>query len=112
MSPASSSGDQNPILNAIWLLPAGAPTDPAALISGAMNKTAMRFVDVGGPGDQAIYGSGKAEFTLTVPAKGSRELTFVVACPGASVSPPSRSAWTAATLLKAATDVARDAAAR
>ncbi len=110
--PSSSAGDQNPILNAIWLLPAGAPADPATLISGAMNQSAMRFVDVGGPGDQAIYGSGKAEFTVTIPAKGSRELTFIVACPGASVTPPSRSAWSAATLLKAATDVARDAPTR
>jgi hypothetical protein len=67
-----------------------------------MNQAALRYVDVGGQRDQSIYLSGRLEYELDIPANGFKELNFFVASPGASVPLPERTAWTVASLRKAA----------
>ena len=105
---AANAKDRNPILNAIWVFPAGPQPDLKQVIAGKLNTTARRFVDVGGENDQSLYPGGKLEYRLSLPARGSQELAFFAACQGGVAPMPDASAWTAETLRRAAREVWRD----
>jgi len=101
----ASAGDRNPILNAIWLFPPGAATRAEDIAAGRLSALAIRRVDVGGEGDQTLYPESGAAWDIALPAGGSDELTFLVACPGSSVPDPEQSAWTVERLRRAAREV-------
>jgi hypothetical protein len=100
--------DQNPILNAIWLFPADATPNLEQVIAGKLNAVALRYVAVGGSNDQSLYAGGQVGYALTLPANGTQELTFLVACAGSSVPPPDQMAWTPGKLSQSAAAVWRD----
>ncbi|NLH99692.1 MAG: hypothetical protein GX446_09410 [Chthonomonadales bacterium] len=106
--PAPGAPDPNPILNVIWLFPAGTNPNLDQVILGRMNAVATRTVDVGGETDQSLYLPGKAEYSLSIPAGGTTELTFFVGAAGGSAPMPGKSGWTLETLRKAAVEVNRD----
>jgi hypothetical protein len=106
--PKPGAPDQNPILNAIWLFPAEASPNLEQVIAGKLNAIALRYVAVGGSNDQALYAGGRVEYALKLPANGSQELTFLVACPGSSVPAPDQTAWTPEKLRQSAAAVWRD----
>ena len=106
--PKPGAPDQNPILNAIWLFPVDANPNLEQVIAGKLNAVASRYVAVGGSNDQSLYAGGQVEYALKLPAKGTQELTFLVACPGSSVPPPDQMAWTPAKLRASAAAVWRD----
>jgi len=110
--PQPSAPDQNPILSAIWLFPAGQTPDLAQVIAGKLNGQALRQVDVGGPNDQSLYVGGKVEYALKLPANGVQEMTFLVACPGSAVPLPDHATWTPEKLRQAAAQVWREWRAR
>ncbi len=103
--PRLGSPDVNPILNVIWIFPSGAGLNLDQVISGRMNPLALRYVDVGGAGDQSLFAPGKVEYTVDLPANGAQEFTFLVAAAGNTAPVPGKSAWTAEKLKKAALDV-------
>jgi len=105
---APGAKDRNPILNAIWIFPPGQVPNLGKVVAGALSAKALRYVDVGGKLDQSIYAPGKMECQLSLPAGGSQELVFFVACAGSSAPIPEVSPWTAETLRRAAREVARD----
>jgi hypothetical protein len=78
------------------------------VIAGKLNGTALRYVAVGSSNDQSLYAGGRVEYSLKLPANGSRELTFLVACSGASVPLPDGTAWTNEKLRQSAVAVWRD----
>jgi hypothetical protein len=102
------AADQNPILNAIWLFPADASPNIEQVIAGKLNATALRYVAVGGGNDQSLYAGGRVEYALKLAAHATQELTFLVACPGSSVSPTDQTTWTPAKLRQSAAAVWRD----
>jgi hypothetical protein len=106
--PAAGAADRNPILNAIWIFPPGETPDLARVIAGELSAGAIRYVDVGGPGDQSLFPPGKLEYNLELAAGGALELVFLAACKGGDVPTPEAGVWTPETLLKAAHDVWRD----
>ncbi len=106
--PKHGASDQNPILNVIWLFPADASLNLDQVIGGRLNAAALRYVAVGGGNDQSLYTGGGVEYTLKLAARGTRELTFLVACPGSSVPAPDRMAWTPEKLRESAAVVWRD----
>ncbi len=106
--PKPGAPDQNPILSAIWLFPPDASPNLEQLIAGKLNAAALRYVAVGGGNDQSLYAGGRVEYALKLPAKGTQELTFLVACPGGSVPPPDQTAWTPEKLRQSAAAVWRD----
>jgi hypothetical protein len=106
--PKPGAPDQNPILNAIWLFPADASPNLEQVIAGKLNTVASRYVAVGGSNDQSFYAGGRVEYALILPAQATRELTFLVACPGSSVPPPDQTAWTPEQLRQSAAAVWRD----
>ncbi len=106
--PKPGAADQNPILNVIWVFAANPGLSLEQVIAGKMNTAAMYYVDVGGEKDQSLYAGGKVEYTLTVPAKGTQELGFLVACPGGSVPTPDKTAWTVEKLRKSTAQVWRE----
>ena len=106
--PKPGAPDQNPILSAIWLFPADATPDLEQVIAGKLNAIAMRYVAVGGSNDQSLYAGGRLEYALNLPANGTQELMFLVACPGGSVPVPDSMAWTSEKLRQAAAAVWRD----
>lgn len=105
---AAGASDRNPILNAIWIFPPGEAPDLARVVAGELTAGAMRYVDVGGPGDQSLFPPGKLEYNLELAAGGSQEFVFLAACQGGDVPTPEAGVWTLETLLKAAHDVWRD----
>jgi hypothetical protein len=106
--PKPGAPDQNPILNAIWLFsPENKPNLPD-VIAGKMNAAALRYVSVGGPNDQSFYAGGRVEYTLKLLPHATEELTFLVACPGASLPAPGQSTWTPQKLRQAAAAAWRD----
>ncbi|MCX7007225.1 MAG: hypothetical protein NTY53_08245 [Kiritimatiellaeota bacterium] len=105
---AAGASDHNPILNVIWLFPATATVKLADVLAGKLNTVATHYVDVGGENDQTLFPTDKLEYPLHLPAKGVRELTFLVACAGGSAPPPTTSAWTLETLYRAAYSVWKD----
>jgi len=105
---ATDAKDKNPILNVIWIFPAGPPPNLNQVIAGKLNTVATRRVEVGGENDQPLYPGGKLEYRLSLAARGSQELTFLAACHGSVAPIPDASAWTAETLRRAAREVWRD----
>lgn len=105
VSPGSGATDRNPILNAIWIFAPDAAPAISTVITGRANGLASRYVDCGGTNDQSIYPPGKVEYSVALAGNSSRELTFLVACPGATAPQPNKSAWTLRALRKAARDV-------
>jgi hypothetical protein len=106
--PGAHALDKNTILNAIWIFAAGQQPAAEQVMAGRGNDAAMYYVDVGGTQDQSIHPAAKLEFPLQLAAGDTQELTFLVACPGATVPLPGQSDWSPATLLRAARDVWRD----
>jgi hypothetical protein len=106
--PGPAAPDRNPILNAIWLFAPGAAPNLDRVLAGDLNAAAVRYVAVGGDNDQSIYPPGKLEYHLVLPARGAKELTFLVACQGSSAPIPDFSTWTPETLRRAAREVWRD----
>ena len=106
--PAPGTPDRNPILNAVWLFEPEVEVRPDLVIAGQLNGAAERFVDVGGERDQSILPGGRAELPFVLTKTGSVELVFLVACPGASLSPPDEIAWTRERLRNAAREVWED----
>lgn len=106
--PRIGAPDTNPILNVLWLFPSGPGLNLDQVIAGRLNSVAVRYVDVGGPGDQSRQGAGKVEYTLKLAPHGVKELTFLAACPGGTAPLPEKTTWTPATLRRAAADVWRD----
>ncbi len=105
---ATGANDRNPILNAIWIFPPGKAPDLVKLLSGALSKAAIRYVDVGGETDQSLYPPGKLDYRLSLSARGAKELVFWVASQGGSAPIPETTAWTTDLLRRAAHDVWRD----
>jgi hypothetical protein len=105
--PQPGAPDQNPILNAIWVFPAGQTPDLAQVIRGRLNAQALHYVDVGGANDQSLHAGGQADYTVKLPANGAQEMTFLVACSGASVPMPESTAWTPEKLRQSAAQVWR-----
>ena len=105
---APGAKDRNPILNAVWIFPAGESPNLERLVSGALSGVATRYVDVGGENDQSLYPPGKLEYQISLPAGGAHELAFFVACQESSAPVPDASTWTTATLRRAAIEVWRD----
>ncbi|MDH7570194.1 MAG: hypothetical protein QHJ73_11485, partial [Armatimonadota bacterium] len=103
--PHLSSPDQNPILNAIWIFPPGSKLNVAELVAGRLGSLALLAVDVGGKGDQTLFLPGKLEYEVALPAGGSQEITFLVACPGATVPSRPGTAWNLEALRRAAVEV-------
>ncbi|MCY2992716.1 MAG: hypothetical protein NTY19_33280 [Planctomycetota bacterium] len=106
--PAPGANDRNPILNAIWIFPAGEPLDLGQVVGGDLSKTATWYVAVGGDQDQSLYREDRLEYPLSLPAGGVQELTFFVACQGGSAPSPEACDWTVAALRRAALEVWRD----
>jgi hypothetical protein len=106
--PKPGAADQNPILNAIWLFPAETLPNLDQVIAGKLNAVASRYVQVGGANDQSLTAGGRVEYALTLPARATRELTFLVACPGSSVPQPDQMTWTLEKLRQSAAAVWRD----
>jgi hypothetical protein len=105
--PKAGAPDQNPILNAIWLFPAEASPNLEQVIAGKLNAIALRYVAVGGSNDQSLYAGGRVEYSLKLTANATQELTFLVACTGASVPPPDQTTWTPEKLRQSAAAVWR-----
>jgi hypothetical protein len=105
---AAGAADRNPILNAVWVFPPGESPDLARVVAGELSAGAIRYVDVGGPGDQSLFPPGKVEFNLELAAGGTQELVFLAACKGGDAPTPEAGVWTPDTLLNAAHDVWRD----
>lgn len=106
--PKPGAPDQNPILNVIWIFPPGPSPNLDAIVRGELNGVARQYVDVGGGKDQSLYAGGNVEYAVILPANGTQELTFLVACRGGSVPMPDKSAWTPDKLQQAAAQVWRD----
>lgn len=106
--PAPGTPDRNPILNAIWLFEPELEVDPTEVITGRRNGVALRYVDVGGSTDQSILPGGRVELPFTLAPKESVELTFLVACPGATLPRLEETTWTTDSLRAAAREVWED----
>jgi hypothetical protein len=106
--PKPGAPDENPILNAIWLFPRDASVDPDQLIDGKLNTVASRYVAVGGSNDQSLHAGGRIEYAIKLPAHATKELTFLVACPGSSLPAPDQTTWTPEKLRQSAATVWRD----
>ncbi len=103
--PLPAAPDRNPILNVIWIFPPDKMPDLAKLAAGELSASAWRYVDVGGQRDQCYYEVRALRFPVVLAPQESKELTFLVACPGSSAPLPDTTAWTAETLRKAAREV-------
>jgi hypothetical protein len=106
--PKPGAPDENPILNAIWLFPPDASLNLEQVIAGKLNAVAQRYVAVGGSSDQSLYAGGRVEYALKLPAHATKDLTFLVACPGSSLPSPDQTAWTPEKLRQSAATVWRD----
>lgn len=103
--PLPAAPDRNPILNVIWVFPPDRVPNPAKLISGELSQAATYYVDVGGARDQCFYEIGPLDFPLKIAPGSTAELTFLVACPGASAPRAESTVWTRESLLRAAREV-------
>jgi hypothetical protein len=106
--PAPGAPDQNPILSAIWIFPAGQTVDATQVMRGRLNAQAVHLVDVGGANDQSLHAGGQAEYTIKLLANGTQEMTFLVACAGGSVPMLESTAWTPEKLRQSAAQVWRE----
>jgi hypothetical protein len=108
IAPHPDGSDKNPILNVVWIFGANERPELDDVIKGKANGAAEYYVDVGGENDQSLYAGGTLTYDLTLPADGEQGLTFLLACPGARTVPdPETTAWTPASLRRAAEDVWR-----
>lgn len=105
---AAGAKDRNPILNAIWVFPAGDAPDLAKVVAGQLSTAADRYVDVGGDQDQSLYPPGKAEYRVALGPNEVREWVFLLASQRGQVPLPETTAWTPKSLRQAAVDVWRD----
>ncbi len=106
VGPHPKAVDRFPILNVVWVFTPETSVDGAKVLRGALNAAAEYYVDVGGEKDQLLYKGGTASYRVTLAPKEAKELTFLVASPGNGAVPdPAKSAWTPATLRKAAEEV-------
>lgn len=103
--PVAGAPDRNPILNVLWVFPAGKTPNLDKLIAGQLSGSAKYYVDVGGQNDQCFYQIGKLEYPIQLPADGVKELTFLAACPGGSAPAPETTSWTPESLRRAAREV-------
>lgn len=103
--PIPGAADRNPILNVIWVFPPGKRPNIQKLIAGQESQSAKYYVDVGGQKDQCLYQMGRLEYPVVLPADGIKELSFLVACAGASAPVPETTVWTLDTLRRAAREV-------
>lgn len=111
--PCPGAPDVNPIINVIWVFAPEVQVDENAVLKGGMNAQAEYYVDAGGEKDQLLYQNGSVDYVLKLAPKAEQKLMFLVACPGcAAVPDPMQTAWTPATLRKAAEDVCRPYLAR
>jgi hypothetical protein len=100
--------DKNPILNAIWIFSPDVYVDTNEVLTGHMNPAAEQYVDVGGEKDQSLYADGAVKFVFTLAPGAEQRLTFLVeTATGTPVPDSDTSAWTPASLRKAAEDVWR-----
>jgi len=109
VAPHPEASDKNTILNVIWVF---APDvyigdrEEADVLLGSLNAVTEYYVDVGGERDQLLYEGGTVRYGLTLDPREERQLLFLVASPGCPAVPSlSGSAWTPATLRRAATEV-------
>jgi hypothetical protein len=105
---ARGAQDRNPILNALWIFPAGKAPKLDEVVAGKLSASAERYVDAGGEDDQCLYPPSKAEYSVKLPAGGSAEWVFLAACKNSAAPLPETTAWTYAKLRRAAVDVWRD----
>ena len=108
VKPSPAAQDANPILNVIWIFPAGQTPPLEDVLAGKANPTATCYVDAGGDQDQSILPPAKLQYAVSLPAGGSRQWTFLVASPGGSAVVPGPSTWNLDSLRHAARDVWRD----
>jgi hypothetical protein len=106
--PKPAAPDQNPILNAIWLIAPETKPRLSEVVAGKLNNEAVRYVSVGGSNDQSLYAGGRVEYAIKLPANAVQEMTFMVASPGSSLPAREQMAWTSDKLRQAATAVWRD----
>lgn len=108
VGPHPNAEDQNPILNAVWVFPAGFSLEDKDLIAGKLNGKAEYFVDVGGQQDQALYEPGSLGYVLSLAPGASQEFLFLLSSPGGGPVPnPETMSWTPDSLRKAAEEVAK-----
>jgi hypothetical protein len=106
IAPHPAASDKNTILNVIWVFPPDSYVDAREVLRGERNSLARYYVDVGGDNDQLLYQGGKLTYEFRLEPHGTRQLTFLLASPGARAVPdPTRSAWTAESLRRAAEEV-------
>ncbi|NMC21537.1 MAG: hypothetical protein GYA33_14095 [Thermogutta sp.] len=105
IKPVPGAPDRNPILNVIWVFAGDRRPNLQRVAKGQLNEQALYYVDVGGARDQPILAGQDLRFPVELPANGSKELAFYVACPGGSVVTPEMTAWTPQTLYQAAKEV-------
>ena len=109
IAPHPAASDKNTILNVIWIFSPDVHLDPGQLVAGNMTAAAEYYVDVGGKNDQLLYRGGALTYDLELDPGAERELVFLLASPGGGPVPnPDTTAWTPASLRKAAEDVWRD----
>lgn len=77
----------------------------ARVVKGELNAQATYYVDVGGQQDQPILAVENLEFTVILPPRSAKELTFYVACGNGTVVNPDLTAWTVEALYHAACEV-------
>jgi hypothetical protein len=106
--PKLGAPDLNPILNVVWVFPAGPGLKLDQVLAGRMNAAALHYVDAGGQHDQSLYAPGMLQYALTLPPKGNRELHFLAACRNGSLPSPDDTTWTPEKLRRAAAEVWRD----
>jgi hypothetical protein len=109
VEPREGAPDQNTILNALWVFPPDVPASNDQIVAGEMTSQAEYYVNVGGENDQLLYGND-ARYVFDLDAGAEAVFHFLLACPGGGPVPdPLKTAWTPASLRRAAEDVWRDA---
>lgn len=109
VDPHPAASDKNTILNVIWVFDSGLVLSNGDVLTGKLNDKAEYYVDAGGERDQSLYKGGTLRYALELQPGESRQLLFLLSSPGGGAVPdPANTAWTAASLRKAAEDVWRD----
>jgi len=109
VEPREGAPDQNTILNALWVFPPDVPASNDQIVAGEMTSQAEYYVNAGGENDQLLYGND-ARYAFDLDAGAEAVFHFLLACPGGGPVPdPLKTAWTPASLRRAAEDVWRDA---
>jgi hypothetical protein len=101
VAPLPKSADQNPILNAIWVFK-DESADLDDVKAGKLSDKAEYYVSVGGEKDQLLYEKSPLEYRLKLAPGQPQTLVFLLAIPGCDAPNPKKTAWTTASLRKAA----------